>query len=209
MDPGRTSDVPEETDAELVDEATGGTSPNSGLKPKGLTGLFSVSTTSGKPLAFIRADIIRVLRQLGVDYREIKGGFTCRHAPSIVPTGNEENAPPSSAAAPGHQRKISFGKLQRNQDRDDFRNTPRKNRDPSTHSEAEEDSEFEREPTVLQPRPTMTSPTSAPSAPGTRVAGETSTHVQSDMGSTMVLKFEIFVVKVPFMSLLWIQFKNV
>ena len=76
-------------------------------------------------------------------------------------------------------------------------------------SEAEEDSEFEREPTVLQPRPTMTSPTSAPSAPGTRVAGETSTHVQSDMGSTMVLKFEVFVVKVPFMSLHGIQFKKV
>ena len=211
MDAGRTFDVPEETDAELVDDATGGNSPNSGLKPVYLKGLFSVSTTSGKPLTFIRADIIRVLRQLGVEFREIKGGFTCRHAPSIVPTGNEENAPPSSAA-PGHQRKISFGRLQRNQDRDDSRSTPRKPRDPSTHSEAEEDSEFDdpnREPTVLQPRPTMTSPTSAPGAQGSRVAGETSTHVQSDMGSNMVLKFEIVVVKVPFMSLHGIQFKKV
>jgi hypothetical protein len=215
MGGGRTSDVPEETDAEIADDAAvagGASSPNSGMKPVYLKGLFSVSTTSSRPLPVIRADIIRVLRQLGVEYREIKGGFTCRHAPSIVP--NADETPPSGAQAisppGGHQRKISFGRLQRNSDREDFRQTPRKpapalGRDPSTHSEAEEDSEFDdpnREPTPLAPRPTMSSPVN-------RTAGETSTHVQSDMGSNMALRFEIFVVKVPILSMHGIQFKKV
>ena len=42
-----------------------------------------------------------------------------------------------------------------------------------------------------------------------RPAGETSTQVQSDLGESMVLKFEIFVVKVPLLSLHGIQFKKV
>ena len=215
MGGGRTSDVPEETDAEIADDAVapgGASSPNSGMKPVYLKGLFSVSTTSSRPLPVIRADIIRVLRQLGVEYREIKGGFTCRHAPSIVPNADETAPSGAQATSPpgSHQRKISFGRLQRNADRDDFRQTPRKpapalGRDPSTHSEAEEDSEFDdpnREATPLAPRPTM-------SSPANRTAGETSTHVQSDMGSNMALKFEIFVVKVPILSMHGIQFKKV
>jgi serine/threonine protein kinase len=212
MEAGRTEDVPEETDADLVDEAVGGdTGPNSGMKPVYLRGIFSVSTTSGKPLPYIRADIIRVLRQLGVDFKEIKGGFTCRHAPSIVSNEAEGGQAVQSPSAGGHQRKISFGRLQRNPDRDDFRRKPVA-RDPSTHSEAEDDSEMDdlnREPTVLQPRPTMTSPTSAPAPSSGRAAGETSTHVQSDMGSNMVLRFEIVLVKVPIVSLHGIQFKKV
>ena len=39
-------------------------------------------------------------------------------------------------------------------------------------------------------------------------AGETSTHVQSDIGGSMVLEFEIFVVKIPVVSLHGIQFKR-
>lgn len=53
-------------------------------KPVYLKGIFSVSTTSTRPLPEIRADIKRVLKQLGVEYAEIKGGFSCRHAPSIA-----------------------------------------------------------------------------------------------------------------------------
>ena len=52
----------------------------------------------------------------------------------------------------------------------------------------------------------------APAANGlnaSRAPGETSTHVQSDMGSSMVLKFEIFVVKVPLLNIHGIQFKKV
>lgn len=54
-------------------------------KPVYLKGIFSVSTTSTKPLPQIRADIKRVLKMLGVEYAEIKGGFSCSHMPSIAP----------------------------------------------------------------------------------------------------------------------------
>lgn len=40
-------------------------------------------------------------------------------------------------------------------------------------------------------------------------AGETTTHVQSDLGGSMVLIFEILIVKVPLLSLHGIQFKKV
>jgi hypothetical protein len=38
--------------------------------------------------------------------------------------------------------------------------------------------------------------------------GETSTHVQSELGGSMILEFEIFIVKVPLLSLHGIQFKR-
>jgi len=40
-------------------------------------------------------------------------------------------------------------------------------------------------------------------------AGETTTHVQSDLGGSMILVFEILIVKVPLLSLHGIQFKKV
>ncbi|KAH8881410.1 Pkinase-domain-containing protein [Thozetella sp. PMI_491] len=52
-------------------------------KPVFLKGIFSVSTTSTKPLPAIRADIKRVLKQLGISYHEVKGGFMCTYTPSI------------------------------------------------------------------------------------------------------------------------------
>jgi hypothetical protein len=89
--------VKEETDAELggLDGAEGGETSGGSherlapedpdlAKPVYLKGIFSVSTTSTKPLPEIRADIKRVLKVLGVDYTEIKGGFSCTHAPSIA-----------------------------------------------------------------------------------------------------------------------------
>ncbi|KAL2162125.1 hypothetical protein VTH06DRAFT_7910 [Thermothelomyces fergusii] len=95
--------VREETDAELglegegegeVEVEGGETSGGSNerlepedpdlAKPVYLKGIFSVSTTSTKPLPEIRADIKRVLKMLGVDYTEIRGGFSCTHAPSLA-----------------------------------------------------------------------------------------------------------------------------
>ncbi len=230
----RTSDVPEETDADIAEEYdgtnTGNTSPT-GLKPVYLKGLFSVSTTSSRPLPVIRADIIRVLKQLGVEYREIKGGFSCKHAPSIMPPTTDENAP--SGAQPlspppdqtrGHQRKMSFGRLQRQTDRDDFRTTSLTNSSssrpqrvvpkmPSMTSEDDMPPSDGDEPATSQepgmrglaPRPTLSQPTGYNSRP----AGETSTHVQTDMGSGMGLRFEILLVKVPILSLHGVQFKKV
>ena len=64
-------------------------SDKSSSKPIYLKGLFSVSATTGKPFSYIRADIIRVLRQLSIDFEEIIGGFACRHTVRNVP--GEEN----------------------------------------------------------------------------------------------------------------------
>ena len=88
--------VKEETDAELGEnepeggETSGGSHERLGsddpdlMKPVFLKGIFSVSTTSTRPLPEIRSDIKRVLKQLGVDFTEIKGGFSCSHGPSIA-----------------------------------------------------------------------------------------------------------------------------
>ena len=176
------------------------------MKPVYLKGLFSVSTTSNKPLPFIRADIIRVLRQLGVDFTEIKGGFGCRHVPSIDLEQVTDNTPPSPHQ-PGttgslHKRRISFlGPRITDRDREDYRESDKspqmlrvgsKRQGPNasfTNSDESEDS-VRRSHTERQ-------------------AGETTTHVQSEMGRNMVLKFEIFIVKVPLFSLHGIQFKKV
>jgi hypothetical protein len=52
-------------------------------KPVFLKGLFSVQTTSTKPRTVINADLVRVLDRIGVQYREIRGGYECVHLPSI------------------------------------------------------------------------------------------------------------------------------
>ncbi len=176
------------------------------VKPVFLKGLFSVSTTSTKPVAAIRSDIIRVLRQLGVEYTEIRGGFSCRHLPSIE-LKKVVDIPPVSPQplTPGHRRRISFGGFNlggSNQDRDDFRDerippTPKTPRKPAadtsyTNSDVSEES-VGRENHGGSSR---------------RAIGETSTHVQSELGGSMILEFEIFIVKVPLLSLHGIQFKR-
>ncbi|KAH9810545.1 hypothetical protein DFH28DRAFT_902751 [Melampsora americana] len=53
------------------------------IKPIYLKGLFSVATTSTRGPQVLRSDLIKVLNRIGVQNREIKGGFECAHAPSI------------------------------------------------------------------------------------------------------------------------------
>lgn len=265
---GIDSDVPEETDQEVAEaeEAEGGqpfTRPNPSqetMKPVYLKGLFSVSTTSNKPLTFIRADIIRVLQQLGVEYREIKGGFSCRHLPSIDlnkvvddPEGAQKEKERESRIRQSfsHRRKISFaGIREKGEEKDELR-APLTPKTPSrrlqteasnytTDEDAASDSDRDRAlhswktrryssqaprssdtpgsstPVPLSPRPMaidpMTQqapkPTEGPSY-AARPAGETTTHVQSDLGQSMILRFEILVVKVPLLSLHGLQFKKV
>ncbi|GAA5862879.1 hypothetical protein JCM1840_002310 [Sporobolomyces johnsonii] len=55
----------------------------SSAKPVWLKGLFSVSTTSTKPIATLRSDLVKVLERLGVQHRDVKNGFECAHVPSI------------------------------------------------------------------------------------------------------------------------------
>ncbi|KAF2189554.1 serine/threonine protein kinase-like protein Kin1 [Zopfia rhizophila CBS 207.26] len=201
------SNVPEETDQELAESNAEASRSPDAVKPVYLKGLFSVSTTSNKPLSFIQADIIRVLDQLGVTYHEIRGGFKCRHAPSIdlntvVDSPSSANPPSSS-----HRRRISFGGF-KGGDREEFRDQHRVPQTPksarprpsagdrsytNTDESEESDGKEDRRPRSSRPVP----------------AGETTTHVQSDLGGSMILVFEILIVKVPLLQLHGIQFKKV
>ncbi len=193
----RAADVPEETDAE-VGEGSGNSAErldDSELaKPVFLKGLFSVSTTSTKSVPAIRADVKRVLKQLGVEYREIRGGFDCRHSPSI---DLKNAAPGSPVLSPKDRQRFSF-RRERDESRDLDRmpatpRTPGKghaDRNEST-SDLSEGESIHRDPTVAA-----------------RVTGDTTTQIQNDLGGNMVLAFEIFIVKVPLLSLHGLQFKR-
>ncbi|KAF2495780.1 serine/threonine protein kinase-like protein Kin1 [Lophium mytilinum] len=203
------ANVPEETDQDLAESAAEINRSPETMKPVYLKGLFSVSTTSNKPLTFIRADIVRVLKQLGVTFHEIKGGFKCRHAPSIDlnKVVDSPSTPGHPSSSGGHKRKISFGGFMGgDRERDEFREAQRQPQTPKsarsrpaanpsfTNSEDSEESDGRDARRVgKQAVP----------------AGETTTHVQSDLGGSLSLVFEILIVKVPLLSLHGIQFKKV
>ncbi len=210
----REANVPEETETDMRDghdaldtPAIPDTPGTEISKPAGLKGLFSTATTSSKPPEFIRHDIIRVLNQLGVDYTVIKGGFSCRHAPSInldavrdVSTNLDDEK--SGRVTSGHQRRISFGGAFRGKDREDVRddklhrhNTRRRQPDQSFVTNSEGSEEY-----LHQSRPT---------GDHQHDMAATRTRVQDDTGERMVLKFEISIVKIPLLSLHGIQFKKV
>ncbi|KAJ5127204.1 hypothetical protein N7448_007983 [Penicillium atrosanguineum] len=205
----REANVPEETDADISGAGTALESANEGedlSKPVFLKGLFSVSTTSSKPLPVIRSDIIRVLRQLAVDYVEIKGGFSCRHAPSIDLEKVVDMSPPSPdrQGQVSHRRRISFGGLLGQDDsRDDSRSTQNRSQ---RRTQAAPDHSFT---TNSDGSEEYVARDQNQGAFGERVVGETTTRVQSDTGENLVLRFEILIVKVPLFSLHGIQFKKV
>lgn len=209
----REANLPEETDQEVADNndvSRDRFDSAENVKPVFLKGLFSVSTTSTKPVSVIRSDIIRVLKQLNVDYKEIRGGFHCQHMPSIdlkkvldIPSGSQNLQTPGSS----HRRRISFGGFNlgggNDRERDEYRDverippTQKTGRRPpadTSYSNSEvSDESLHRDQHGSSSR---------------RAAGETSTHVQSDLGGSMILEFEIFIVKVPLFSLHGIQFKR-
>ncbi|KAK4862170.1 hypothetical protein LT330_003308 [Penicillium expansum] len=204
----REANVPEETDVDISGAGTALESANEGedlSKPVFLKGLFSVSTTSSKPLPVIRADIIRVLRQLAVDYVEIKGGFSCRHAPSIDLDKVIDVAPPSperQGQVSGHRRRISFGGLLNH---DESQNDSRTGSSKLRQTHAAPDRSF----TTNSDGSDEYVAREHGGPVGERVVGETTTRVQSDTGENLVLRFEILIVKVPLFSLHGIQFKKV
>ncbi|KAF1911761.1 serine/threonine protein kinase-like protein Kin1 [Ampelomyces quisqualis] len=199
------ANVPEETDAELA-QAQVEASRSPEVKPVYLKGLFSVSTTSSKPLSYIRSDIIRVLDGLGVQWEEIKGGFSCRHSPSI--DLHKVMDSPASPPSVNHRRRISFGGFMGgDKDRDDFRD---QNRVPRTPKSRQHPSGADRSYTNTDESDASEDRDDRRPRSGRAVAaGETSTHVQNDMGGSLFLVFEILIVKVPLFSLHGIQFKKV
>ena len=209
---GPEANVPEETDQELAEGPGNPNKSTENMKPVYLKGLFSVSTTSNKPLPVIRMDIVRVLKQLGVQYSEIKGGFSCRHAPSIDLNRMGDHSPPSPEPQLSHKRRISFAGGFRGGDRnEEMQEKPsptvlrrKKQFPPDTSFTASDDSD-NSDNAALHRR----SQAGERHSQAAVAAGETTTQVQSDLGGNMILKFEIFIVKVPLFSLHGIQFKKV
>ncbi|KAJ3476577.1 hypothetical protein NLG97_g9088 [Lecanicillium saksenae] len=205
------SNVPEETDGELEQsgQSTERLATSELAKPVFLKGLFSVSTTSGKSVPAIRAEIRRVLDQLNVQYTEIKGGFSCRHSPSIDLNKVQDPPGTSGGQSVSHRRRFSFGGLRRGDDRDDSDRGPlsprtpmRSDRDRSDREKSDRERSYSNSETSVDSIPRRNGGTTR------RAPGETSTQVQSDLGGSMILEFEIFIVKVPLLSLHGIQFKR-
>ncbi|KAF2120494.1 serine/threonine protein kinase-like protein Kin1 [Lophiotrema nucula] len=205
----RQSNVPEETDQEIAEQTAEASRSPDAVKPVYLKGLFSVSTTSNRPLSFIQADIIRVLDQLGVTYTEIRGGFKCRHAPSIDLKGAVDSPASAQPTPSSHRRKISFGGFRSGaeRERDEFRE---QHQGPQTPKSARpRPSAADRSYTNTDDSDESDGPQDRRSRSRPIAAGETSTHVQSDLGDSMNLVFEILIVKVPLLQLHGIQFKKV
>lgn len=203
-DGARATDLPEETDQEIGDGSGNSEErlDDSELaKPVFLKGLFSVSTTSTKSVPSIRKELKRVLKQLGVEYAEIRGGFTCRHTPSID-IKKIVDVPGSPALTPGVRRRFSFG-IRSERERDEIREMDQVPHTPRTpgkgHAErGDSTSELSDQDSIHRDA----------TGSSRRVPGETTTHVQSDLGGNMILEFEVVIVKVPLLSLHGIQFKR-
>jgi hypothetical protein len=142
-----------------------------------------------------------------VAYTEIKGGFSCRHAPSINLGAVKEPVNPvdeerSGRVVSGHQRRISFGAF-RTRERDDARDerptrySSRRgppDRSFVTNSEGSEEY-FQNGGREAHDR--------------ARDMAATTTKVQSDTGENLILRFEISIVKIPLITIHGIQFKKI
>ena len=216
----READVPEEVYDDVNTNPENSNKSLENIKPVYLKGLFSVSTTSNKPLPVIRMDIVRVLNQLGVSWADIKGGFSCRHAPSIDLNNVVDNGPPSPELSGMHKRRISFAGGFRNNERGSeepekpsrmstIRGKKQPQTDTSITASSGSESDFARGTGAAYRSPRNQRTTDANSEWPMGPAGETTTQVQNDLGDNMVLNFEIFIVKVPLFNLHGIQFKKV
>jgi hypothetical protein len=152
-------------------------------RPVHLKGLFSVATTSTKPVQTMRSDLVRVLDHLGITYDEIKGGFFCMHRPSIALDSVQEPLPPVEEFSAGKKsrRRLSFG---------------------APIAAAAQLAGFGS--SEKRVRPENESDASAESVPDLTGRAEL-----SGPGNAMIIQFEIYIVKFPLLSLHGIQFKRV
>jgi protein-serine/threonine kinase len=187
-----------------------------------LKGFFSVQSTSTKSLAYIRMDIIRVLNHLGVEYKEIKGGFSCVHRPSIrtsaitdedpfagsasnvhSPQQQQQYLSPPNSPLPdqqqqrGHWRKLSFGS-------GIFGNNRRRNMGSSGNI-------------VVDYSDFSTDSVSGHGAPGPSNGGQGNSDMLGNgpppsssaaAAARTPLQFEIWIVRIPLLSLHGVQFKK-
>ncbi|KAJ9123293.1 hypothetical protein QFC22_001491 [Naganishia vaughanmartiniae] len=76
-------------------------------KPVYLKGLFSVATTTSKSVSTLQGDIARVLERIGIKHRLTKSGYECVHVPSIDVTS--VLSPEALAATNAFHEKLPAG----------------------------------------------------------------------------------------------------
>jgi len=179
--------IPEEGKESSRDDSSRSTSARDDqiTRPVHLKGLFSVATTSTKPVAKMRADLIRVLDQIGITHEEIKGGFFCVHRPSIALDSVQEALPHAEEYSAGKKtkRRLSLG---------------------APIAAAAQFAGFGEK----RVRQENESDASAESISDLQGSGSGRADL-SGPGSSMVVQFEIYIVKFPWLSLHGIQFKRV
>ncbi|ORY62857.1 hypothetical protein BCR35DRAFT_308894 [Leucosporidium creatinivorum] len=190
-------------------------------KPVWLKGLFSVTTTSTKPAATIRADLIRVLDRLGVQHRDVKSGFECAHVPSIdlssVGAGKKDQAGGGGGRGTIRRRASNLLLSSGGGRKDKDSNAP--NADDSSTSlgnaQAGGAPPHAASSTSFDPTsPTFdsSSPQQAQGSPNLHQQGRfnSSTAEGSSVSSELIVRFEIFIVRMPLLpGISGLQFRRI
>ncbi|WRT63438.1 uncharacterized protein IL334_000343 [Kwoniella shivajii] len=221
--PAQSSIQPEsailEPEPDITSEG-GGIDPhaNGEVKSVYLKGLFSVATTSTKSASQLIRDVSNVLDRLGIKHRPIKGGFECVHIPSIdlnsVLHGDEANTSLHSVNTTKRKPSLRRKSSKQNVNGNNSNNNPSRNVSPSPARALQTGS------SGTFSVGDSTGINNTPSTPGKRNvqagAGPDEDEVDAwaiaqsgGAGSNLIVRFEIFVVKVSWMPLHGIQFRRV
>jgi len=161
------------------------------FKPVYLKGLFSVATTSTKPPSTLKADIRQVLYRMQVQYRETRTGFDCIHMPSID----------LSSMSNDHSR-------QRHQKQETDASTPVPTTGEESSTRPVSPSTTKTLPPIPRDYAATPASTNATFTQGLP-AGETDEDLFELIGANkLAVRFEINVVKVPWLPLHGIQFRR-
>lgn len=214
----------QQQDVGFIGRTAAASSSNGGsesTKPVWLKGLFSVTTTTTKPAAQIRTDLIRVLDRLGVQHRDVKSGFECAHVPSIdLSSVGKNNGAAAATAAPGTgsnkgtiRRRASKLLLSNNKDKEAQHGTT--NGDESSTSLHITSSDTRDRTRTTSSTSFGASPTldSQPSTSPTLAQGakfNSSTAEGSTVSSELIVRFEIFIVRMPLLpGISGLQFRRI
>lgn len=172
-------------------------------------GIFSVNTTSTKPLREIRAEIIRVLNLKHIEFVEVKGGFACVARPNQV---MRQLSSASGAYTP--QREGSSSGSSNNAPNEDMLRTPNRFADQSLNTMLLSPSTPPSTPRNHRRKVSENGVLSPAGSMGGSVDSIDMEIGASDMlganaqKSSIPVRFEIDIVRVPIVALHGIQFKK-
>ncbi|WWC85589.1 uncharacterized protein L201_000453 [Kwoniella dendrophila CBS 6074] len=213
-----------------------GVGSSNDIKSVYLKGLFSVSTTSTKSATQLIKDVTNVLNRLGIKHRPIKGGFECVHIPSIdlnsvLVHGDEANtslhsintSQTNTKRKPSLKRKSSKPNLanQNNGSTVTTNGSTKLQQSGSSGTFSNQGNELPQQQQQQQQPHTPSSTPGRKSLPPNSANTNTMMNTEDDeldawaiaqsggAGSNLIVRFEIFVVKVSWMPLHGIQFRRV